>query len=600
MNRHHRVRIFLFSLLYMASLPLLTACFQDKTDSESIVFGVRTGVSTSTKTSYSGVVVGGRERLDWKAGDRIRIASDKARHRYNPSQSWADYKLKADGTPGENQDAYISRGSIEPVKEGTLPNEEDMANGLVWAEEGGTHTFYGLYPAPSWLPSEQQNLVKIEDVTSASAKLTAFLPSRFPWNSETNPVTVSSRTESGQSITTKKVQPDMRYVYMWARMTGKETDKNLNLDFYPMVTTFEVSVKGSSGEGELTIEEIELFSTSCALHGSWTATVSANTPTPGTNPVYGGSLTRQADVNDKITLAMPVSYNIGGEAASTVSKDEEVCFTLFVLPHGIPYDKSIQIGKSGVTDDAQTAITDLYLRFKVTGVGGANQSHYLQLPLSVKDVNNPGTNVNINQFGFVEFPAGKKINIKNITLPVQRNPWTFSVAVDDLEENYSDIVVNPVGIEDYIVEKAGLIDGSMVLTIADPDDISQTAGYSVSGRVRSFKMLDEGSTVLPVPWTIDGMYSTSTDALDGTNQLTDSPFVTNYAPQSTSAGSVRNWEHVRVDYANNSTGEAQIVWLRIRQTVSGGQVAAMRVERPEVVISGNAPSYSISANPVFE
>ena len=579
-------------LFLMTGTLVFFSCRKEGSYSQdTISFIVRTGSASDTKTSYTGSVSGSREGLTWKKGDLIRVASDLARHRYNTAQNWADYRLKADGTP-DAQDPYKSNGLVDPASGSTLPNGSESLNGLIW-DGDGTHIFYGLYPSPSWLPTEQQNNAGIQ-VNASSATLKAFLPSRMPWDIVTNPVTTSQRTNGSTTITTKKIEPDMRYAYMWARNSAQRSSgQGLDLSFYPMITTFDISILGSSGIGELTLEEVELYSESCALHGTWTAEVSRSSPALGANPnpLYGGAgLTYQQDVNDRITVVMPISYNVNGESASTVSSTEEINFKVFVFPRGVAYDTSLQATKYSVSA-GQTALTDLYLRFKVTSTGGANQSHYLKLPLAVKDPSSPGTNVNVNSRGFVEFPAGKKINIKNIMLPVQEDPWTFSVSVDDLVEEGPDVVVDPVSVEAFIPQKNGMVDGAMYLGIKNPNDIVFYAGSSQSGLVSSYKYFDEGGSgfFAVVPWTIDGVYPSYEDAIEGTNQLSSSDFVTGYAPIS-AEGSVYG-ERVQVDYADNVEGNKQQVWLRIRQTVAGGKVGAMCICRPELLVTGQLGYY---------
>ena len=63
-----------------------------------------------TKASYSGVVTDGKERIDWAAGDVIRIYSDKSKHRINEDQYWADYVIKNPRT--SESDATISEADI--------------------------------------------------------------------------------------------------------------------------------------------------------------------------------------------------------------------------------------------------------------------------------------------------------------------------------------------------------------------------------------------------------------------------------------------------------------------------------------------------------
>ncbi|MBR3303094.1 MAG: hypothetical protein IKI67_02780 [Bacteroidales bacterium] len=96
----------------------------------------------SSKTAYSGqyYTEGGKkyERIDWVAGDKLSLWSDKAKvltYLSNNGYNWATYEVI-----GVNTENLKSKGMIMP---------ENGGNGLWWDKNGGSHTFIGFYPAIS-------------------------------------------------------------------------------------------------------------------------------------------------------------------------------------------------------------------------------------------------------------------------------------------------------------------------------------------------------------------------------------------------------------------------------------------------------------------
>ena len=500
-NKHipgRRFQVVMKSAFLLAfSAILLAGCWTDISGSDSgdsLGFKVRTGVQMKTKTEYSGdtqeqdgVMI---ERMNWKQGDRIRIASDKASSRYDNTRKWADYQLTGDGTFAQSA-RYISVGTIEPVDDGKLPNNKDAANGLVWDEAGGEHQFFGLYPSPSWLDrtsKEDAEVAALPDGQKpsvafsggSSAAINAFLPKR-------------------------QEKDDMRYAWMWAanKFTEGGTGE-MNLDFYPMITTFHFTVGGSGEDGEsLLINSVQLVSGSCALQGVFQATVTNPSASGGTATATYTTEAYSSTQNDTIIINLPPS--------TYITNSTTISFMAFVYPKGIAYDLSAQANKFRV-ETGQTAITDLTLRFKVSKNG---DDMALSLPLKVNIDENytvaqaTSDNININSNHFVEFPAGKKINIKNITLPVQKNPWTFNVEGYDLIEEVSDIAVNPVAITKWEeIPRPGDLDESYVLDIVDergnslsnPSFSFTYAGGVKDLRVKSYK--EDSGSAIGVDWKL--------------------------------------------------------------------------------------------------
>ena len=174
-----------------------------------------TAVSSNigTKTAYSGTETssGGKtyERIDWKAGDNIRIWSDVAVHSTISDQHWSDYQVAADGTPDDVY-AYYSNAS--------LVNEAN--NGLVWGA-AGNYTFHAIYPAQA-----------------ISADGTS--------------VTTACSIPASQSLTiaSGEGKPDMSYAFMDGTGTATTTTAGegvpVTLQFYPAFTAFEIALRSKT------------------------------------------------------------------------------------------------------------------------------------------------------------------------------------------------------------------------------------------------------------------------------------------------------------------------------------------------------------------
>ena len=204
----------LFLLLAAGTLALAGCQKAGLLNGESAIRFAAVSSSAGTKTAYSGseTADGSKyfERIDWKAGDKIRIWSDVATHRSVSGQHWADYKIAADGTQGAgsaSDPAYYSHASLV----------NDGANGLVWGA-ATDYTFRAIYPARAIS----------SDATSVTAACS--IPA-----SQT--VTIASGVGA----------PDMSYAFMDG--TGTTTTSSagqgnpVTLLFSPAFTAFEITLR---------------------------------------------------------------------------------------------------------------------------------------------------------------------------------------------------------------------------------------------------------------------------------------------------------------------------------------------------------------------
>ena len=194
-------------LWVMAALVLLSGCDKLGRPGSAIKFravtvydedGTKAG-DPSTKTAYSGVVTSNFERIDWVAGDEIRIRSNVAQT--EGGDYYADYTLGTITASGSN-----SASKATP----------DGGHGLLWGD--GTHDFWAAYPSTA---------------TVGDHTITSNIPATQ---------TLTYKTKSNNTLI---YAPDMSKALMVAGLQTDPVD-GINLDFYPAYTAFDFTVLGNT------------------------------------------------------------------------------------------------------------------------------------------------------------------------------------------------------------------------------------------------------------------------------------------------------------------------------------------------------------------
>jgi len=266
---------------------LLSGCEKFPGSSRFIRFTAVTGDHVGTRVKYSGVVDNGYERIDWVAGDQIRIYSDNATH---GSDNYFDYTVRADGTAD-------GRKSTSEIGYGSSTTEA----GLEWGEDQLTYTFWGVCPVP---PSTAS-------FTTTNNKLTGLdIPSAQ---------TVSKTSESGAVHIT--YAPSMSKSWLLAKKAGvnEGQSEELTLLFYPAFTAFEITIKGLESTN-LLVKSFTLSSASTAISGTFDATIAET----ASSAVYDNFFAESAATGKKVT----VSFGSG----ETINDQTDLTFTVFTLP----------------------------------------------------------------------------------------------------------------------------------------------------------------------------------------------------------------------------------------------------------------------------
>lgn len=269
-------------MLLLSALTILSLSCKREVDDvilpgDSVVFKASADYvnGPETKTTYSGVEYGGKERIDWVSGDKIRILSDKARH--PGGASWSDYQVTG-VTPGT--------GSNQPISYASIKNVGD--NGLHWGS--GTHKFYAVYPSPAANSNISIN-DNVANITLPKSQLQA-------------------------------AQMDYAYMFAAVQTAAKAT---VNLSFKPMFTAFQFQVR-SDEEASMTITSFSLSTgENKAMTGSCRATITAATNSTASTAVYSNFTAYNASSgNNTITVDMGVGITVTPSSYATI--------TVFALP----------------------------------------------------------------------------------------------------------------------------------------------------------------------------------------------------------------------------------------------------------------------------
>ena len=287
-NRFKRVRPVAYGLIMLALLSVAVSC-EELRHSQAVQFKVELREPAGTKASYSGVLTGKVERIDWAEGDLIRIYSDKAVRSGDNTYHWADYRVESVSASGATSLATITYASAN--------------GGLVWQEGGGNHTFIGIYPSPG---------LSSPDEPEIGANKRIFLNAGIP-REQTG--ALSNRTVYGVAGT-DIIYPSDATMYMTA-YAADQTESSATISFEPAFTTFHIN---AGTDKNMIIKSVQLIAasnpvsgefTGLADNGPWGYTVSGSgTYTDVTLNLSsissdGGYVLTAGQTVDMVLLAMP-------------------------------------------------------------------------------------------------------------------------------------------------------------------------------------------------------------------------------------------------------------------------------------------------------
>jgi hypothetical protein len=284
--KEHMTRMKTRILWAVAALVLLAGCQKFGGSGKEIRFNAVTRPDAiTTKTAYSGDLVGGVERINWITTDVIRIYSPQAACNNDNTYHWADYKPSTITASGVNSNA----GALNP---------QQARGGLAWAGNGN-YDFYAVYPSPADDPAAT---VRGTSTTPFECSIPA---------AQTGTATTVDALVSGSSTTV--YYPPMSNAYLVAYDQAAKGE-DIDLIFEPAYTAFHISAGAPTGEPDKVIKSVALNSTSTALAGAFTT-------------YYNGSAWTYGITGTDQTVTF--TFSTGNY---TIAAGESVEFVLFALP----------------------------------------------------------------------------------------------------------------------------------------------------------------------------------------------------------------------------------------------------------------------------
>ena len=256
---------------------------------------------SATRVSYSGVVTDGVERLDWNAGDLIRVGV--AYPDATPS-AVSEYAITAEGTP----DGRYSLGSMSLAS----------GDGLFWGT--GRHNFTAICPSPSKATSD--GTLADLGFSLGDGTAGAYIPA-----------------SQELSWTGTAGVPDMGAVPLVAYVKGAVPVGDVQLAFRPAFNTFEFAFRYEKTTA-MHVNSFTLSSATEALAGAYSLSFSRDTggygiPSAATltppEPVLSGSgannavsVTVDRDMVDGDQMTITVFTVPGDHADLTLSLDTDL------------------------------------------------------------------------------------------------------------------------------------------------------------------------------------------------------------------------------------------------------------------------------------
>ena len=260
--------------------------------------------SSMTKTVYSGdgeysgsQLV--RERIDWVAGDVIRIYCADTYVEGNPDKHWGDYRVAEVNT----ESSSVSQAVLEPC------SDDDR---LAWGT-ANSYEFFAAYPSPA--------------VSSG----VVFDPE----NGEFSGKISGTQVLRARSATSNDYQPDMSQSYLFAHNVVPWSNRlAVSLDFESIVNEFQFHIgKGSNPDAYITSVEVTSLGAE-NLYGTFSVPfATCDDPATFNCTAAGGK---------KIDVSFASS---SGGALDKVSADN-LSFTVLALPQDLTGGVQIKIRRN--------------------------------------------------------------------------------------------------------------------------------------------------------------------------------------------------------------------------------------------------------------
>lgn len=315
-QNHHLLKL---PVLLIAGLSI-AGCQEDKMEGylaspgEAIEFAVG---SVTTRTAYVS-----DNQIDWTGGEQIRIYSDVADKKNQLGET-----IISGTAEGWTNDALYTVTPVTGDGEHQYHGEFTATNGeyLAWSALSDTHEFYGIYPderlnIEGSTPSN--GLFQLQFISNQACKVTS--------------------AENGSYI----AAPDMLNAYMVAHNMVVRTENHVLLDFDPIMTTLDITIRAGGYEVATgIIQPLTVTGVSVTLpnglggkeYFTYNATNIKNSTEEGVNQGQG-ELTDELKNGQSESVFVSFVDESGNPMEIPLSEGNSIRLTAFLPP--IPSDKT--------------------------------------------------------------------------------------------------------------------------------------------------------------------------------------------------------------------------------------------------------------------
>lgn len=304
----------------------LTACSDDigveverPVSGEEVAFGtsLENFSMPSTRTIYG---VPGDESVnnyteltvDWVKGDKVRVYSPQATEGFQ----FADYVID-EATEGESAHYFLVKDSHNDT-------------GVRWGDVNTLHHFYAFYPTNI----NRNNYTPIKGLGDGKTANNMTVEAEIPVAQEHGELVEAGESDRNIGNITlpahwKLIRPDMTYAIMaghgtWDPMSA--TDKNVTINFKPIVTVVDVVVNGQAdGANALDVYRVTINSKKTPIVGKFTAQFAENG-----DVTFGGMSETITENNNMATINC--QYN---GMPTKLGPGEKLTLKFFLLPRAI-------------------------------------------------------------------------------------------------------------------------------------------------------------------------------------------------------------------------------------------------------------------------
>lgn len=240
------------------------------------------------------------QELLWEDDDRVEIYSPES-----PNKTQVEYAITNIGDESQGEDAGKAY----------LASYQDQ-EGLQWTYSGNSQNFYAVYPSKGSI--KNQPMVTEHNIRFENGTLYGFIPINQEYRF----------TKDGSVGGGWKCEPTMDWQYMVAKTENftvptDGTDGGVNLQFHPLVTTLEITLKGPSAPlAQMNIDAPEnvkiMGEFSCDVDGIW-----PESGAPQCNLVQSTSTEE-----NRVTINL---YDTNGQPI-TLADGEYLTINVFLLP----------------------------------------------------------------------------------------------------------------------------------------------------------------------------------------------------------------------------------------------------------------------------